>query len=279
MIKAASQFSYALIFTLLCSCSAASPPKLNGLSGETAPNPSMGCGIAQQGSFKLNGKFVSIKTQVLGQERKYHLRLPRFYDPNRAYPLIFRWHGAGGNGLSGGLGIEFSARDSAIIVSADGLNNFWQIYADSADLPFFDNMLESISNQYCVDRNRVFSFGFSAGGTFSNLLACERSDVLRASAAIASGITTNTCKGKVATWLLHDRNDDAVLIAEGEAARERAIAVNGCSTSTVDEGNGCVRYQGCDAAPVVWCESKGFGHNIRGDFAPAQVWKFFQSLD
>jgi polyhydroxybutyrate depolymerase len=278
MIKAASQFSYALIFTFLCSCSAASPSKPNELNNEVSPNPSVGCGIAPQGSFMLTGKFVSIKTQILDQERKYHLRLPRFYDSNRAYPLIFRWHGAGGNGLSGGLGIEFSASDSAIIVSADGLNNFWQIYADSVDLHFFDSMLESISNQYCVNRNRVFSFGFSAGGTFSNLLVCERSDVLRASAAIASGITTNACKGKVATWLLHDRNDDAVLIAEGEAARERAIAINGCSTKTIDTGNGCVRYDGCDTTPVVWCESKGFGHSIRGDFAPAKVWEFFQAL-
>lgn len=278
MIKIASQFIPALILTVMCACSVASPPKLNELSGETAPNPSAGCGIAQQGSIRLNGKFISIKTQVLDQERKYHLRLPRFYDPNRAYPLIFRWHGAGGNGLSGGLGIEFSARDNAIIVSADGLNGYWKVHGNSIDLPFFDNMLDTISNQYCVDRNRIFSFGFSAGGTFSNLLACERGDVLRASAAIASGSTSNNCKGKVATWLLHDQNDDAVPIARGKAARDQALATNGCSTNTVDEANGCVRYQGCDAAPVVWCESKGFGHNIRGDSAPAEAWKFFQSL-
>jgi hypothetical protein len=54
--------------------------------------------------------------------------------------------------------------------------------------------------------------------------------------------------------------------------------MNGCSTETVSEGDGCVRYLGCETAPVVWCESKGFGHNIRDDFAPAKVWKFFENL-
>lgn len=212
------------------------------------------------------------------QDRTYHLLVPSNYDPNRAYPIIFRWHGAGGNGLRGGLGIEYVSKDNAIVVSAAAAGKYWRVYSNSRDVSLFDRMLEIISSQYCVDKNRVFSYGFSAGGSFSNLLACERGDVLRASAAIASAVAGGNCKGKVATWLLHDADDDAVPIAKGKAARDRALASNGCSKDTINEGNGCVRYQGCEAAPVVWCESAGIGHNIRGDFAPAQVWKFFQSL-
>lgn len=271
MIKVTSQFIHALILTLLCTCSAASPPKPNEPSNML---PSAGCGIVQL----VTGKFKPMTISVLNQERKYHLHVPRNYDFNRAYPLIFRWHGAGGDGLSGGLGIEYSAGDDAIIVSADGLDQYWRIESDSVDLALFDSMLETVSAQYCIDQHRVFSYGFSIGGLFTNLLACERGDVLRASAAIASGPAGNNCKGKVATWLLHDSDDDAIPLSMGEAARERALAINGCYTNTVDEGNGCVRYQGCDTAPVVWCESTGIGHNIRGNYAPAQVWKFFQTL-
>lgn len=271
MIKIASQFKCTLIISLLCSCSASNPHGPNEASNSL---PSAGCGIEQVGT----GKFKPMTISVLNQDRKYYLRLPRGYDPDHPYPLIFRWHGSGGDGLSGGLNIEHSAGYDAIIVSADGLDKYWRIEADSIDLPMFDSMLETISAQYCIDRHRVFSYGFSIGGLFSNLLACERGDVLRASAAVASGPAGNNCKGQVATWLLHDQNDDAIPITMGLAARERALAINGCSTDTVDEGDGCVRYQGCDTAPVVWCESKGIGHNIRGKFAPAQVWKFFQSL-
>jgi polyhydroxybutyrate depolymerase len=200
------------------------------------------------------------------------------------------------------MDIEFSSGNDAIVVGADGINKYWGLNDDSVNLLFFDRMLETISNQYCIDRDHVFSYGFSAGGFFTNMLACERGDVLRANAAVAGGLRGgyrkgkvatwlldalgsngavlggNSCKGKVANWFLHDQDDNTVPIAKGKAARERALAINGCSSNTIDEGDGCVRYQDCGAAPVVWCESKGFGHNIRGDFAPAQVWKFFQTL-
>jgi predicted peptidase len=234
--------------------------------------------------------------RVLNLDRIYHLRVPGTYDPNRAYPLIFRWHGLGGNGQSGGLDIESSSGNDAIVVGADGLNNNWNANLDSdelllnssyadllfntdpADLLFFDLMLESISKQYCIDRDRIFSYGFSAGGYFTNLLSCERGNVLRGSAAIAGGLRGGNCKGKVAAWFLHDLDDHVVPIANGKAARDRALVVNGCSTNTIDDGNGCVRYLGCNTAPVVWCESNGFGHNIRAEFAPKRVWKFFLNL-
>jgi polyhydroxybutyrate depolymerase len=277
MTKFVPQWIYAMTLLLLCTCSAASPPKPSepsNIPSNIPNNRSIGCGIPQKGT----DSFVTSKINVRNQDRIYHLRIPSSYDSNRAYPIIFRWHGAGGNGLSGGLNIEYSAGNDAIIVSADGLNSFWQVHTNSFDLRLFDSLLETISSQYCIDNKRIFSYGFSNGGSFSNLLACERSDMLRASAAIASGLFSINCKGKVATWLLHDADDDAVPIAKGKAARDRALASNGCSNSTIDEGNGCVRYAGCDAAPVVWCESKGFGHNIRGDYAPAKVWQFFQSF-
>ena len=276
MIKIVANFSSALIFSILCGCVAASPPKSN----QQTSNPSTGCGALQQNTLlKHTGNFMPRTIQVLDQARRYHLRVPSDYDPSRAYSLIFRWHGAGGNGLSGGLNIEYSAKNDAIIVSADGMNNVWDVKTGSADLAFFDNMLQTISSQYCIDNKRIFSYGFSVGGSFSNLLACERSDVLRASAAVASGLLSDACKGKVATWLLHDINDEVVPISKGKAVLERVTAANGCNANTADEGNGCVRYAGCDAAPVVWCESKGLGHDIRGDFAPAKVWQFFQQFD
>ena len=185
MIKIVANFSSALIFSILCGCVAASPPKSN----QQTSNPSTGCGALQQNTLlKHTGNFMPRTIQVLDQARRYHLRVPSDYDPSRAYSLIFRWHGAGGNGLSGGLNIEYSAKNDAIIVSADGMNNVWDVKTGSADLAFFDNMLQTISSQYCIDNKRIFSYGFSVGGSFSNLLACERSDVLRASAAVASGL-------------------------------------------------------------------------------------------
>jgi poly(3-hydroxybutyrate) depolymerase len=234
---------------------------------------SAGCGTATTGT----GHFERIAVRVRDRDRTYHLRIPGSYDPDRAYPLVFRWHGRGGDGLSGGLDIERSSGNEAIVVAADGLDKSWRAGAD--DLALFDTMLETIEKHYCVDRGRVYSYGFSAGAYFTNRLACERGDVLRASAAIAGGYAPGgPCTGKVASWFLHDVDDDTVPVTQGRAALQRALAANGCTAETVDRGEGCVSYRGCGAAPVMWCQSYGYGHDIRGDFAPARVWKFFQDL-
>ena len=254
----------ALIFFAFLMCDASGAP------GNTGPRHSPGCGIAATGT----GRFETLALSVLDRDRTYHLRVPKSYDSKRPYPIVFRWHGRGGDGLSGGLDIEASAGEDAIVVGADGLHGSWS----SGDLAFFDRMLGAIEEKYCVDRDRVFSYGFSAGGFFTNLLACERGDVLRASASIAGGARGDKCHGKVARWFLHDVGDELVPISLGQAARDGALETNGCSSRTLDIGDGCVQYLGCDKAPVVWCQSQGFGHNIRSDFAPGRVWKFFQGL-
>jgi poly(3-hydroxybutyrate) depolymerase len=176
------------------------------------------------------------------------------------------------------LDIELSSVNDALVVGADGLNKEWVIGTRAHDLAFFDAMLEAVSKRYCIDRDRVFSYGFSDGGFITNDLACRRGDVLRASAAVAGGFWSGKCKGKVAVWFVHDTDDKAVPIAHGRQARDRALANNGCSTDTVDEGDGCVRYKGCGASPVVWCQSSGIGHSPRGEFAPPRAWKFFSEL-
>lgn len=205
--------------------------------------------------------------------------VPKTYDSSRAYPVVFRFHGTGGNGTSGGLGIEFVSREEAIVVGPDGLDARWSNQNQENDLAFFDAMLETLEGEYCIDEGRVFAYGFSAGGGFTNLLGCERAEVIRATAAIASYDRGTTCGGPVAAWFHHDPSDNSVSIDRGIAARERVLERNHCSSESVAEGERCVRYQGCDAAtPVVWCETSGQGHNIAADFAPNAVWTFFKSL-
>ncbi|OIQ99974.1 hypothetical protein GALL_179900 [mine drainage metagenome] len=272
MFKFTAQFM--LMLTLMCSVISSSASTVSVINTAPVGGRSAGCGISQVGT----GSFMPMRIQVLNQDRTYHLLVPANYDSHRAYPIIFRWHGSGGNGMSGGLDIEFASGNDAIVVGADGINGRWQTNTDSIDLLFFDQMLETIESRYCIDRERIFSYGFSVGAFFNNLLTCERGEELRASAAVAGGLRGASCKGKVASWFLHDQDDNVVSIMKGKAALARAIQLNGCSNNIIDESDGCVRYQGCEKNPVVWCQSNGIGHNIRADFAPEHVWKFFQSL-
>lgn len=221
------------------------------------------------------GGFDRCEIAAGGTTRVFHLRVPPGYDASRRYAIVFRWHGLGGDGLSGGLEIERVLGDAAFVVAADGLDLGWG--HPEQDLALFDAMLADLAARYSIDRARVFSYGFSYGGIMTAWLACVRGDVIRASAGVAAGDRPATCVGAPALLLIHDRGDNAVPIAQARAVRDRQLVQNGCESAseTVD---GCAHYRCPARSPVIHCETEGFGHSIRADFAPARVWQFFESL-
>ncbi len=244
-------------------------------SAPSATGKSAGCGMSASGA----GTFNKVTVRVNNTDRSYWLRLPNSYDASRAYALIFRFHGSGGDGQSGGLGIESPAGNDAIIVAPDGLNQGWSNGSEANDLALFDTMYDAVTGRYCVDLARVFSYGFSMGGGMTNLLGCRRAEKIRGTAAIAGfDRGTGTCAREVAAWFQHDQNDQAVPISQGTSARDRVLERNHCGTQTTTSGI-CATYQGCDPGyPVVWCQTVGKDHNIAGDTAPQAVWDFFKAL-
>jgi poly(3-hydroxybutyrate) depolymerase len=237
--------------------------------------PSSGCGKAVSDA---PGEFTKHTVRAADRDRTYQLFLPEDYQPSKPYPVVFRFHGSSGNGLSGGLDLQYVAPKDVIIVAPDGLNTTWM--PGATDIALFDALVPAVTEGYCVDRGRMFAFGFSAGAGFSELLACIRGNTLRGVGAIAGYDwgRGRTCEGQVAAWLVHDSTDQPAPIAGGRAARDRLIQQNGCSMETEPAGATCVRYKDCAEHPVVWCETMGMGHNIRGDYGPPEVWKFFTAL-
>jgi poly(3-hydroxybutyrate) depolymerase len=237
------------------------------------------------------GMFVRHTIDVGGTMREYFVRLPAMYDPNRAYPVVFLWHGAGGSGTSNNVPIQQqqAAQAGAILVGGTALvsatenRTQWQFNnASSPDIAFFDAMLTQIGGQLCIDQSRIFSSGFSSGAWLSNLLGCARRDKVRAYGVVAGGIAGNPmcAPGSIAAWFLHDANDTENRIAGNITARDRLLTANGCGTMTVPEApTPCVRYQGCrDGYPVVWCETTGAGHTVQSSISGPGMWAFFASF-
>jgi poly(3-hydroxybutyrate) depolymerase len=217
---------------------------------------------------------------VRGVEREYFLWVPASYDAQRAYPIVFRWHGSGGNGTSGGLPIETAAAGDAIIASPSGVRGRWDLAPDGADVELFDTLLKQLGTEYCLDPTRVFSYGFSMGGMMSNLLGCVRSGTLRAVAPVEGAAARAECSGRVAAWIVHTAEDTAVKIERGRAALESYLQRNGCdaAATAATEPAPCVRYDGCAVGfPVVWCQTTG-PHNPQGSFSAPGAWQFFKSL-
>lgn len=50
----------------------------------------------------------------------------------------------------------------------------WDIVQGGKDVEYFDAMMQCIHEQFSIDDDRIYSFGFSAGAVFSNLLAALR---------------------------------------------------------------------------------------------------------
>ncbi|MBN2197356.1 MAG: Ricin and poly(3-hydroxybutyrate) depolymerase fusion [Polyangiaceae bacterium] len=256
--------------------------------GETAAGgsatggaPSSGCGVT--------GAATGVQERTLmvgGAERTYVLSVPESYDASTPLPLVFAWHGLGGDGAMARMyfRIEDASGGGAIFAYPDGLPNEqgqagWDLAADGGDVAYFDTLLAALSAEYCVDASRVFSTGHSFGGFFTNRLGCSRASVLRAVAPVAGGPPFGgpgaACTPAVAAWIAHGDNDETVDFSMGEDARDAYVAANACGTTTVAvEPSPCVAHEGCAAGrPVHWCLHQD-GHNWPS-FAAAGIWRFF----
>jgi len=285
--------------------------------GETSPDdgqatpPPSGCGRAAP-----EGRRLLTMTDMFPEQRQFDIFVPLDYDPNIAYPLVFAWHGRSVEqpeslGLLIPSVVNAAATDDAIIVLPLGQQFIgpefpdarfgWDFSLDqiySRDVDFFDTLLAWVSETYCVDRERVFSFGFSNGASFTNLLGCLRGDVIRAIAPVSGwgvgDLDTSLCKGPVATHILHGQADVTTLSSFelGEEARDFYLQLNSCTASSIAtpaaplcmggdrsySDCSCVLYEGCSVGnDVVWCEHSG-GHDFFGREIASAAWEFFQSI-
>ena len=256
-----------------------------GTSGSTGATTSEttgalgGCG--EPSPYVAGANELSV--MVDGVPRTLIVAMPDDYDEDMPYPLVFAWHGLGGNGALARLyfGVEQQAAGAAIFVYPDGLpvmgGTGWDLIGDQ-DLALFDALHERFSDELCVDQERVFSTGHSFGGYWSNVLGCKRGDVLRAIAPVAGGGPFTSCAGQVAVWLTHGDNDAVVEFSEGEGSRDHWLAENSCGqASAPTDPPGCVAYEGCDDGyPVHWCVHSQ-DHDWP-DFAAAAIWSFLSQL-
>ena len=141
---------------------------------------------------------------VDGSQRQAIVFAPAPTISNMKHPLVFGFHGHGGNmqGISQLMHIQ-TLWPEAIVVYPQGLNSprpidppgnspGWQYEANQArgnvgnrDLDFFDAMVAAMKQKFSVDDKRIYTTGFSAGGMFSYLLWAERGKTIAAIGEVA----------------------------------------------------------------------------------------------
>ncbi len=161
-------------------------------SGSGGFDPITDCPTLSHG---LNTAFPSAE-----ESRSFELVVPTQYDSGRGWPVVFAYHGLGGNiddMLDSGLR-EFADSRGALLVVPQGLdfggNPGWDAInteATNRDLAFFDDMLYCLDEQYAVASDQVYVTGMSNGGLMTGALMARRSEVIAAAAPMSGGVITD----------------------------------------------------------------------------------------
>ncbi len=176
-------------------------PPASGVPGSTpgtttgvatgAPRPSAGCGLAPVAAVSAERHTL----EIAGVERFYLLTTPDSA-ADAPLPLVLDLHG-----LAEGAQVHTAMSDFGTLAQAEGFvvafpNGTGQPVrwdADTTsdpndDLAFFDQLVDQIETDLCIDTSRVYATGLSYGAIMSSFLTCVRADEFAAVAPVA-GIT------------------------------------------------------------------------------------------
>jgi polyhydroxybutyrate depolymerase len=226
-----------------------------------------------------------------GKERAFALHVPATYDPKKAAPLVFVFHGYTMTAADIATASHFTAaadKHGMIVAFPQGLGNSFNAgdccgTAQSSgvdDVAFASAMIAAIDSAYCVAPKRVFSAGFSNGGFLSYRLACELSDKIAAIAPVAGGLRIDSAaclpKRPVPVLHIHGTGDVLVPYSGGIGTNPVSYSIdafktkNGCAAGagkvvyTKDDVS-CTKWDGCTAnADVELCTVTGGGHQWPG---------------
>ena len=260
-----------------------------------------------------------------GIERAYILYIPANYSAQSPVPLVFNFHGYSSNAAQQVLYTGFNALADAegFIVAypegtqdAAGNQHFNVGWGGSTvdDVGFTSALIDSLSAEYSIVQERIYSTGMSNGGFISYHLACNLSDRIAAIASVTgsmSSLTYNNCNPQrpVPIMEIHGTEDEVVPYDGGTAFTtpiDNVISYwvnhNNCGTipaiydiPDTNTADSCtaqyyVYRDGDNGTNVELFKIEGGGHtwpdaiiNIgvtnRDINASQEIWKFFSKYD
>lgn len=136
-----------------------------------------------------------------GVEREYRLYVPDIYSGDEPVPLVFNLHGYTSNAIQQEFYGDFRPiADTAnfILVHPEGLNDFggnqfWNAFGVPGvdDVGFIAALIDTLSDEYNIDPQCVYSTGMSNGGFMSFELACMLSNRIAAVASVTGSMAEN----------------------------------------------------------------------------------------
>jgi len=135
-----------------------------------------------------------------GQNRSFIVYVPSSYNASSQSPLLFNFHGGGGtssdfiNFTNDMRPIADTANFIAVYPQAavdptDGSNSWLhKTPTTHNDINFIEAIIDTLSNDYNIDNDRVYACGYSEGGIFSYELGCRLNDRIAAFSSVSGSM-------------------------------------------------------------------------------------------
>jgi len=259
-----------------------------------------------------------------GRLRNYMVYLPDNYTGSTNFPLVIYLHSYGWNAQQGMNYTQLNqvADDSDFIVvypsavpnwnSGIGDNPGWST-PNVDDVGFINALIDTMSNSYSIDLERIYACGYSNGGMMAYKLACQLSHRIAAIASVGGCISTNTAANfnplrTMPILEIHGTSDPWVPINGGTGwhsvdqtlsywtSFNDCIQVDTTILPDLDPTDGCtvekISYTNCsDNSNVVYYKVINGGHTWPGAGPPGysagntnqdinagvEIWNFFKN--
>ena len=243
--------------------------------------------------------------QIKDQTRHYRVYVPQSYLGDEPVPVVLVFHMLTASGRTAEWLTHFNQiaeQEGFIVVYPDGYKASWaegsHLYAADQeqidDVAFVSALLDELTAQYAVDRERIYATGFSSGGFMAQRLGCDLSDRISAIATVGATLTANVLRvcspqKPMPVLMIHGLEDGGVpwegspdyasvpetirFWSQHNQCQELPFSVEEPDTTAGGTQVARAVYANCQAgAPVVLYSITGGGHTWPGGSKPVQLW-------
>ena len=175
-------------------------------------------------------------------ERRFYLYVPNNYSANVPTPILFNFHGGGGDPIS------YMNYTSDMRGLAEA-NNFILIYPEAIADPstgsiswidkatngaprdetlFIESIINSVSSNYSVDLDRIYACGYSEGGIFSYELACRLNNYIAGIASVSGSMLTESERSNLGFSNCSPQHPTAIMLIPGTNDSNAHSLYQGC---------------------------------------------------
>ena len=175
-------------------------------------------------------------------DRRFYLYVPNNYSVNLPTPIVFNFHGGGGNPIS------YMNYTSDMRGLAEA-NNFILIYPEAIADPstgsiswidkatsgaprdetlFIDAIINSINSNYSIDLDRIYACGYSEGGIFSYELACRLNNKIAGIASVSGSMLSDSERSNLGFSDCLPQHPTAIMLIPGTNDSNAHSLYQGC---------------------------------------------------